>query len=170
MHSRFIPFAALALLAAPAHAAILGSDAAVCTNPAASAVLVRIEGFKARTGMVRVQVYSSTPGEWLAKGKKLRRIELAVTPSGAMDVCIAVPGPGRYGIAVRHDVDGEGKSGWDDGAGFSRNPALSLLKLKPDFANVAVPVGQGPRAIDVVLNYRSGFSIRPVAIRPAGHN
>jgi uncharacterized protein (DUF2141 family) len=155
--------AALAVLnAAPSRAAILGSDAAACANPTASAVLVRVEGFKARTGMLRVQVYGSNPADWLSKGKKLRRVELPVTDSGYMDVCIAVPGPGQYAIAVRHDMDGNGKSGWDDGAAFSRNPSLSLLHLKPDFEKVVIPVGQVPREIGVVLNYRSGFSIRPV--------
>jgi uncharacterized protein (DUF2141 family) len=160
---RTVLIALAALIAAPSHAAILGSDAVTCANPSASAILVRIEGFKARTGMLRVQVYGGNPSEWLAKGKKLRRVELPVTPSGYMDVCIAVPGPGRYAIAVRHDVDGRGKSGWDDGAAFSRNPSLSLLHLKPDFEKVVIPVGKSPREITVVLNYRSGFSIRPVS-------
>jgi uncharacterized protein (DUF2141 family) len=159
---RFVLFALLGLMAAPAHAVILGSDAAACASPDASAVLVRIEGFKTRTGMLRVQVYGDNPAEWLAKGKKLRRVELPVTKSGYMDVCIAVPGPGKYGIAVRHDVDGSGKSSWDDGAAFSRNPSLSLFHLKPDFAKVVIPVGKEPRSISVVLNYREGLSIRPV--------
>ena len=154
--------AALALLAAPAQAAILGSDAAVCADRGASAVLVRVEGFKARTGMLRVQVYGDAPGDWLAKGKKLRRVELPVTKSGYMDVCIAVPGPGRYGIAVRHDRDGGGKSGWDDGAAFSRNPSLSLFHLKPELTKVVFAVGKEPHPIGVVLNYRDGLSIRPI--------
>ncbi|MDB5716061.1 MAG: hypothetical protein JWO15_3458 [Sphingomonadales bacterium] len=150
------------VLAAPANAAILGSDAAVCQNPAASAVLVRVEGFKQRTGVLRVQLYGANPADWLAKGKKLRRVELPVTPSGYMDVCIEVPGPGKYAIAVRHDLDGNGKSGWDDGAAFSRNPSISLFHLKPDFAKVVIPVGQAPHSIAVVLNYRDGLSIRPI--------
>ncbi|CAN5199744.1 hypothetical protein BH09PSE3_BH09PSE3_01560 [soil metagenome] len=160
---RFIPFVVLSLMAAtPSRATVLGSDAAVCANPAASAVLVRVEGFKQRTGVLRVQVYANSPGDWLGKGKKLRRVELPVTPSGYMDVCIGVPGPGKYAIAVRHDLKGDGKSGWDDGAAFSRNPSISLLHLKPDFEKVAIPVGQSPHAIGVVLNYRFGFSIHPV--------
>jgi uncharacterized protein (DUF2141 family) len=159
---RFIVFALLGLIAAPSQAAILGSDAATCVNATSSAILVRVEGFKTRTGMLRVQVYGDNPAEWLAKGKKLRRVELAVTPSGYMDVCIAVPGPGKYAIAVRHDVDGSGKSSWDDGAAFSRNPSLSLFHLKPDFAKVVIPVGKEPHAIGVLLNYREGLSIRPV--------
>jgi hypothetical protein len=63
---------------------------------------------------------------------------------------------------VRHDLDGQGKSGWDDGAAFSRNPSISLFRLKPDFAKVVIPVGKEPHAISVVLNYRDGLSIRPI--------
>jgi uncharacterized protein (DUF2141 family) len=162
LNIRSVLIALVFLTAAPSSAATLGSDAAICGDPAASAVLVRIGGFKARTGMLRVQVYGGNPSEWLAKGKKLRRVELPVTASGHMDVCIAVPGPGKYAIAVRHDVDGSGKSGWDDGAAFSRNPSLSLLHLKPNFEKVVIPVGKAPREIAVVLNYRFGLSIRPV--------
>ena len=79
-----------------------------------------------------------------------------------MRVCIAVPNPGTYAVAVRHDVDGDNASGdWSDGGGFSRNPRLSLLNLRPRFNDVAVNVGQGTLGVNVVLNYRSGLSIRP---------
>ena len=38
----------------------------------------------------------------LVRGKKLKRIDLPVTRAGAMNVCVAVPKPGNYAIAVRH--------------------------------------------------------------------
>jgi len=78
-----------------------------------------------------------------------------------MDVCVALPKPGRYAVAVRHDVDGSGKSGWDDGGGFSRNPRISLLSLKPRYEDVVIDIGAAPRPIEVVLNYRHGLSIGP---------
>ena len=53
-----------------------------------------------------------------------------------------MPRAGRYAVAVRHDVDGDGND-WGDGGGFSRNPKLSLLNLKPKYQNVAIPVGYG---------------------------
>jgi len=155
---------ALALMASaiPAHADALGPDSSVCNAGNHAAVLVRVEGFKAHTGKLRVQIYGANPEDFLAKGKWLKRIDLPVTPAGRMDVCVALPAPGNYAIAVRHDVDGNGKSGWSDGGGFSRNPRLSLTSLKPKHSAVVIPVGATPRAIDVVLNYRSGFSIKPI--------
>lgn len=153
--------ALLAAGAAPATAGVLGPDAAACAR-GESAVLVRVDGFKGRTGVLRVQVYGSNPADFLAKGKKLRRVDVPVTRGGRMDVCVAVPGPGQYAIAVRHDVDGNGKSGWNDGGGFSRNPSISLVSLKPRYRDVAIAVGDGVKAVDIVLNYRQGLSIGPV--------
>lgn len=157
--------AALALVAtaAPASAA-LGPDAPSC-RPGASdpAVLVNVTGFKHRGGKLRVQLYGSNPADFLAKGKKLRRIDLPVTQSGPMKVCVAVPRAGKYAIAVRHDADGNGKSGWSDGGGFSRNPKISLVDLKPSYNEVAIPVGNGVKPVDVVLNYRQGLRIGPVS-------
>lgn len=159
--------AGLALFApvAGARAMALGPEAAACRPGAEGpAVLVRVAGFKARTGMVRVQVYGDQPADFLAKGRKLKRVELPVTPAGPMDVCVALPRPGNYAIAVRHDVDGSGKSGdWNDGGGFSRNPHISLISLKPRYEDVVIGVGPVPRAIEVVLNYRQGLSIKPIA-------
>jgi uncharacterized protein (DUF2141 family) len=79
-----------------------------------------------------------------------------------MGVCVAVPRPGTYAIAVRHDSDGNGKSGWNDGGGFSRNPKISLTDLKPRHRDVAFAVENGVKPIDVILNYRKGLSIGPV--------
>jgi uncharacterized protein (DUF2141 family) len=156
--------AALAFVApATAAEAALGPDAASCrTGAGEPAVLVNVTGFKQRAGRVRVQLYGSNPADFLAKGKKLRRIDLPVTGTGPMRVCVAVPKAGEYAIAVRHDVRGDG-SDWGDGGGFSRNPKLSLLNLKPKYQNVAIPVGNGVKAIDVVLNYKQGLTIKPVA-------
>ena len=68
------------------------------------ALLVGVSGLKSRTGTLRVQLYGANPADFLAKGKKLRRIDVPVTAT-AMDVCIALPQPGRYAVAVRHDAD-----------------------------------------------------------------
>ncbi len=155
---------ALAFVApATAAEAALGPDAASCRDGAGEpAVLVNVTGFKTRAGKLRVQLYGSNPSHFLAKGKKMRRIDLPVTPSGEMRICVAVPKAGSYAIAVRHDVQGNG-SDWNDGGGFSRNPRLSLLDLKPKYAEVNIPVGNGVKPVRVILNYKQGLSIRPVS-------
>ena len=163
---RFVPaLAALLLasgLAAPA-AAVLGPDAPACSE-GKPAVLVSVNGFKVRSGLLRVQLYGNDPNTFLAKGAKLKRIELAVTPSGPMNICVAVPHPGTYAIAVRHDVNGDkSHADWSDGGGFSNNPSISLFHLKPSLRQTAINVGGGVKAISVVLLYRHGFSIGPAA-------
>jgi hypothetical protein len=37
------------------------------------------------------------------------------------------------------------------------------MSLKPDYKDVVISVGAGPRPVEVILNYRQGLSIRPVA-------
>jgi uncharacterized protein (DUF2141 family) len=145
----------------PAAAGMLG-DADACAQ-GESAVLVRVDGFKVRQGTLRVQIYGSNPADFLAKGRKLKRLDVPVSRVGRMEVCVALPGPGNYAVAVRHDADGNGKSGWSDGGGFSRNPSISLFHLKPDYRDVVIQVGRGVKPVDVTLNYRRGLSIGPVS-------
>lgn len=153
-----------AMGASAAQAAVLGPDAAACAPGASgAAVLVKVDGFKARTGDLRVQIYGSNPDDFLAKGRRVKRIDLPVTPRAeSMEVCVALPQPGNYAVAVRHDVEGDGKSGRGDGGGFSRNPGLSLFSLKPKYDDVVISVGSEPRRVNVVLNYVQGLSIKPV--------
>ena len=151
---------ALALASIPAVAQPpLGSDAAVCRAGRPS-ILVNVLGFNHRTGNVRVALYGEDG--FLQHGHTLRKINLPVTPSGPMRICIAVPHPGRYAVGVRHDVNGDNAShDWNDGGGMSRNPHVSLLHLRPSFDEVAVTVGNGVLGVNIVLLYRYGLSIHP---------
>lgn len=153
-----------ALVAVPAIGqTILGPDASACQAGASGpAVLVRIYGFKDRGGQLRVQLYGNNPDDFLAKGKKLHRIDLPMQADGDMVVCVALPSRGEFAVAVRHDRDGNGKSGWNDGGGFSGNPRISFASLKPKLEDSAFTARDGITVVDVVMNYRSGLSIRPV--------
>lgn len=163
LFARAAAFAIAVTVAQPGSAqAALGPDAPSCRSGSGRpALLVNVNGFKARTGNIRVNVYGSDPSKFLARGQYVRQINLPVTRAGAMPICVAVPRAGTYAVAVRHDVDGDGKD-WGDGGGFSRNPRLSLTSLRPRYQNVAVSVGQGVLGVNVVLNYRFGLSVRPV--------
>ena len=157
-----LALAALAFAATPAMAqAAIGPDAAAC-NANRPALLVSVSGFKNRVGTLRVQLYGSNPSDFLSKGKKLRRIDLPVSGSGTMNVCVAVPRPGTYAVAVRHDADANRKTNWKDGGGFSNNPKVSLIDLRPSHREVAVVVGRGVKPVSVVLNYRRGLSVGPI--------
>ena len=159
--------AALALAAAsvPANAQKqeISNDMSKCSGNAGPAVLVEVRGFKETRGRIRVQAYEGTSGKWLKKGAWINRIDVPVrTSGGKMRFCVPLPKAGTYGIAVRHDIDGNGKSGWSDGGGFSGNPDISLTNLKPSAGKTALRVGNGVTRTNVVLNYRQGLSIEPI--------
>ena len=158
------PIAAAAAAVVPSAAALAsyGPDPSAClAGSRRPAVLVTVSGFKQKSGNVRVQIYNSR--NFLVKGQRVTRVDARVVAQ-SMAICVPLPGPGTYAVAVRHDVDGDNeKRDWSDGGGFSRNPKLSLLHLKPSFGEVAVPIGNAPRALTVVMNYRSGLSIGPVS-------
>ncbi|EQB31708.1 hypothetical protein M529_13085 [Sphingobium ummariense RL-3] len=145
--------------AAPAlaHGEEITNDLARCgTEAHGPAVLVDVRGFAAATGRVRVQSYPGTRSAWLAKGEWLNRIDTAVKPSnGAMRFCLPVPEPGRYGIAVRHDRDGNGKTDISrDGGGFSNNPSINIFNLgKPSVDKAAFYAGPGVTRITINLKY-----------------
>jgi uncharacterized protein (DUF2141 family) len=145
--------------AGAAPAAIIGDDAAACRAGKPS-VLVRISGLKRPSGKLKIGVYDA--GRYLKKGGTVSKDTLPVRSSSPLDVCLAVPKPGRYAVAIHHDLNGNGGRDFSDGAGFSNNPRLSLTTLKPSFSKTAVQVGGAPRRVNVVLQYRSGLSIRPV--------
>lgn len=158
-----IAFAALTPVA-HAQRQEIGNDLRKCAAGAdGPAVHVEVSGFRANTGRIRVQAYPATKDSWLEKGAWINRIDTPVAPRGGkMSFCVPLPATGAYGIAVRHDVDGSGKSGWNDGGGFSNNPSLSLLSLKPSAGKTAIRVGPGVTRIQVVLNYRQGMTIKPI--------
>lgn len=132
------------------------------------ALRVLVHGFKDRKGNMRLQLYSAQKEEFLAPGKKLLaagklfyRVETPVTPSGDVEVCIPLPGMGHYSLVVLHDRDANNKlSIWSDGVGFSNNPKLGLAK--PDVSKVAFAAPSGVADMRIILNYRSGFSVRPL--------
>ena len=87
----------------------LTNDLSRCAPGNGPAVLVSVRGIKAPSGNIRVQSYPASPDSWLAKGRWLHRVESRAR-AGGMDICIPVPSEGIYGIAVRHDLNGNGKT------------------------------------------------------------
>ncbi len=147
--------AATAALAFPAPA----GAAANCV-PGKPSVVVHVAGFKQPTGRVRVALYGSDTSRWLAKGGRISRVKVPVTGK-AMDICLPVPAPGRYAVAVHHDFNLNGERDRHDGGGYSRNPKVSLFNPKPSFAKAAFTVGDGPARVGVTLLYVKGLSVGP---------
>jgi uncharacterized protein (DUF2141 family) len=132
----------------------LNNDMSRCTSGNGSAVLVQVRGVKESSGKIRVQSYPAIADAWLAKGRWLHRVESPAN-AGGMNICIPVPSEGKYGIAVRHDRNGNGKTDFSqDGGGFSNNPSISILNLgRPSVAKVAFQAGPGVTRITVNLKY-----------------
>ncbi len=134
----------------------IGNDLSKCGADGGPAVMVTVNGIKSSTGKVRVQSYRANASEWLEKGRWLNRIE-APARAGTMRFCMPVPAAGSYGIAVRHDANGNGDTDLTkDGGAMSNNPSINILNLgKPSFRKTAISVGQEVKAIRIQMRYMS---------------
>jgi len=132
----------------------ISNDMRQCAPGGGPAVRVTVQGLKSAAGMVRVQSYRGTKADWLEKGKWLNRIE-APARDGTMYFCMPVPEAGSYGIAVRHDVNGNGKTDLrEDGGGMSNNPSINIFNLgKPSYNKTAFEVGPGVTTIRIQMKY-----------------
>lgn len=145
----------LAALAVPAQAQYrqaIANDPARCRGEG-PAVNVTVSGIKASSGRVRVQLYRATKADWLEKGRWIHRIE-APARAGSMTFCMPVPAAGSFGIAVRHDVNGNGETDLtQDGGGVSNNPSFNVFNLgKPSYDKAAFQVS-GVRSITIAMRY-----------------
>lgn len=133
------------------------------------ALLVEAVGLKDRSGTMKLEVYPANDADFLADdnvlvaaGKTFRRVEVATQQSGAVVLCVRIPGPGTYAVSLLHDRDGNRKFGWKiDGIGFSGNPKLGWSKPKAASARMLVKSG-GVSRIAVTMNYRSGLGVGPL--------
>ena len=128
---------------------------AKCAAGAGPAVRVTITGIKESSGTIRVQSYRGTKQDWLEKGRWINRME-APARAGTMTFCMPVPRPGTYGIAVRHDVNGNGETDiFSDGGAMSNNPSINIFNLgKPSYKKTAFTVGSGVESISIRMRYR----------------
>lgn len=147
--------AAAIMLAPPAPAAA----PTVCAAGKPS-ILIHVAGFRQAAGKVRISLYGADSDRWLAKGGKIGKVKVPVT-GRSMDICMPVPAPGRYAVAVHHDLNINGERDRQDGGGYSRNPKVSLINPKPSFSKAAFTVGNGPARVGVTLLYIRGFGVGP---------
>lgn len=133
------------------------------------ALLVEAVGLKDRGGRMKLEIYPANDTDFLADdnvlvaaGKTFRRVEVATPQAGAVVLCVRLPGPGTYAVAVLHDRNMDHKFGWQvDGIGFSSNPKLGWSKPKAAGSRVVVS-GAGISRIAVVMNYKRGLGVAPL--------
>lgn len=133
----------------------ISNDPGKCSANGGPAVRVTINGIKESSGTIRVQSYRGTKQDWLEKGRWIYRME-APAKAGSMTFCMPLPAPGMYGIAVRHDVNGNGKTDvFADGGAMSNNPSINIFNLgKPSYSKTAFKVGSGVETMSIQMRYR----------------
>jgi uncharacterized protein (DUF2141 family) len=146
--------------APPAAAAVIGPHADDCAPGADKpAMLVHIEGLRPHAGHVRVQAYGGDPEGYFEKGTYIARIDVDLPPSGSVEVCMPVPRPGTYAVAVKHTVGDPGSFALSNGGGFSGNPPIgaldALMRRKPAPRQVQVAV-RGLTHVPVMMRYLQG--------------
>jgi uncharacterized protein (DUF2141 family) len=133
------------------------------------ALLVEATGMKDRTGNMKLEIYPSNEKDFLADdnvlvaaGKTFRRVEVPVPQSGAVVLCVRIPGPGTYAVSVLHDRNTDRRFNWKvDGIGFSGNPKLGWSK--PNYRKSSVHVSSGGVSrIQVTMNYKNGLGVSPL--------
>lgn len=150
----------------------LGLAQGLCRQPEPGpAILVSVDGLKDRRGRLRLELYPANDDDFLADdnkliehGKTFARVDEPIPTAGPVSLCIRVPQPGRYTVSLLHDRDANRKfSMFTDGIGFAGNPRLGWSK--PHAADATVAAGPGVTRIAILLNYRHGFSMRPLERR-----
>jgi uncharacterized protein (DUF2141 family) len=151
--------AALALAAAAGVAAVQPAAAQPgCEGPASDTYInVVVDGLRNGNGLVAVTLYEDNSRKFLAKGGSLYvgRVD-AGAPSTRM--CIHVPRPGVYAIAVYHDENGNRKIDRGgvlgiptEGFGFTNNPPT--IASLPSFRSVRINIPRTGLTTHVRLKY-----------------
>ena len=131
---------------------------------AGPAVIVTVLGLKDDGGRIRVEVYPAVDGDFLADdnilvaaGKAFRRAEIEPSATVPAQLCVRLPAPGKYALAVIHDRNSDHKFGpMSDGIGFAGDPKLGWSKPKATAAEFSATAGI--TSLSVTLNYRRGLT------------
>lgn len=144
-------------ISGPAHAGgqKVPNDLSKCQAGGGPAVLVNVSGVKAPTGKMRIQTYRGIKSEWLKKGAWLHRVEVPAR-TGDMKICLPVSAAGTYAVAIRHDINNNGKTDiFGDGGGMSNNPSINIFNLgKPSYKKTKFAMGNEVKSIHIKMKYR----------------
>lgn len=153
-----------AALTAAALAALAGGSTAAsasgpnCAGPVSDTYInVVVDGVRNGNGLMAVTLYADEPRKFLVKKGSMYvgRVN-ATAPETHM--CLYVPKPGVYALAVYHDEDGSRtlkRSGVlglpEEGYGFSNNPPT--IASIPSFRSVRLNISKSGLATRIHLKY-----------------
>lgn len=128
-----------------------------CTGPASATWLnVKVDGVRNSTGIVAVTLYEDDSSKFLARHGSLY-VGRVDARTGTTRVCIFVPKPGVYALAIYHDenasrkFDRTGLGLPAEGYGFSNNPAT--IAGLPSFRSVRLNVPKPGLTTQVQMKY-----------------
>jgi uncharacterized protein (DUF2141 family) len=137
------------------------------------AIEITVTGLKDAAGKLRAELYPDNDQDFLAADtaliqahKTFRRAVITPPGDGTAHLCLRVPAPGSYALAVVHDRNGTRKFDlFRDGAGFAGNPKLGWKQ--PPAAAARIVVSAGITETTVVMNYYRGLvSFGPLPAKP----
>lgn len=143
------------MLSILALAAVAAQD---CTGtPSSTRLFVNVDNVRESRGLIAVTLYTDDRRKFLAKRGSLY-VGRVPARQGRTRVCIHVPKPGTYALAVYHDADSDrsfdrtGLGLPDEGFGFSNNPP-TFFGL-PNFDRVRIQVPRTNLSTTIRLHYR----------------
>ena len=131
----------------------LRHDRSICSGNG-PAVWINVTDISVSEGKLRIQLYPGTSADWLESGRWLNRIEIPAR-AGSVTVCMPVPRAGTYAIAIRHDVNGNGRTDLrSDGGGMSNNPSINIFNLgKPSVSKTRFSIGREVKPMSIRMRY-----------------
>ena len=133
------------------------ADEGACTGPpSATRLYVNVQGVRSSEGLIAVTLYADDSKRFLVKHGSLYVGRVAAT-APTTRVCIHLPAPGTYAIAVYHDINANQKFDRNmlglpkEAYGFSNN-ASTFFGL-PSFSSVRIALPRNDMAISVKLKY-----------------
>lgn len=135
------------------------NDMSLCASGKGPAVRITVSGLKSSSGNLFVRAYPANSSDWLKSKRYVMRVD-AAPRAGSMTVCMPLPAPGDYAIAVQHDANGNRSTDIStDGAGMSNNPGikkiLGLIPRPPSVDKARFTAGQGITRMSIAIQYLS---------------
>jgi uncharacterized protein (DUF2141 family) len=148
----------LALIAAASAASPAAAQNEQC-NGEPTRINVAIEGLRSTKGDIVVEIYPDDAKRFLVRKAQVNSIHVKLK-ARPVTICLAVPKPGGYAVAVYHDENGDGEFNRTvlglptEGFGLSNNPPIHLSA--PSFASVRFEAGEGETTVKIHMHYLLG--------------
>lgn len=134
-----------------------------CAKGGGPALHVDVSGLKDSSGLLRLELYPATAGDFLkddnvllSEGKVFRRVVSMPPRSGPVRLCVDAPGPGTYALVVIHDRDGQRRFDiLHDGVGLAGSERLG--RHRPAVTEAIVKAGSDGNNIKVRMQYMRGL-------------